>query len=105
MSDGATLDRLNEMSMSHSLSLADTVRRLNATHANDRVYVTLLTHEAEVFLNAAPLAEVPLSMANVLEPLKSAQRLRLAGESLIELGSSPVDDAVSGSQVLMVEVR
>ncbi len=105
VSDGATLDRLNEPTMSHALNLSDTVTRLNSTHANDRVYVTLLTHEAEAFLDAAPLAGVPLSMANVLEPLKSMQRLRLTGESIKELGSFPADNAVTGSEVLTVIVR
>lgn len=105
ISDGATLDRLAEPSMSHPVSLGDAVARLNRAHANDRVYVTVLSHEAEASLDAAPLAEVPLSLANVLEPLKATQRLRLTGESVVELGSSLVDDAVSGSQVLTIVVR
>ena len=105
ISDGATLDRLIEPTMAHPLSLPDTVARLNRAHANDRIYVTVLTHETEAFLDAASLAEVPLSLANVLEPLKTAQRLRLMGESAVELGSSPVDEAVSGSQVLTIVVR
>ncbi len=105
VSDGATLDRLLEPGTAHPLSLADTVNRLNATHANDRVYVTLLTHTAQAVLDAAPLAELPLSMANIFEPLKSAQRLRLTGESVVELGSSPAGNALSGSQVLTLTVR
>ena len=105
VSDGATLDRLLEPGTAHPLSLADTVGRLNAMHTNDRLYVTLLTHEAQAVLDAAPLTEVPLSMANVFEPLKSAQRLKLTGESVVELGSSPAEDALSGSQVLTLTVR
>ena len=105
VSDGATLDRLAEPSLNHSLSLSDTVARLNRSHANDRIYVTVLSHEAEAFLDATPLAEVPLSLANVLEPLKATQRLRLTGESVLELGSSAAEDAVSGSQVLTIVVR
>ncbi len=105
VSDGATLDRLTESSSSHPLSLPDTVARLNRAHANNRIYVTALTHQAEAFVDAAPLAEVPLSLANVLEPVKDTQRLRLTGESVVELGSSAVEDAVSGSQVLTIVVR
>ncbi len=105
VSDGATLDRLLEPTVTHPLSVADTITRLNSTHRNDRVYVTLLTHVAQAVLDTTPLTEVPLSMANVLEPLKGSQRLRLTGESVIELGSSAADDAVSGSQVLTVMVR
>ena len=105
VSDGATLDRLMESTTSHPLSLPDTVARLNRAHANDRIYVTALTHQAEAFVDAAALAEVPLSLANVLEPLKDTQRLRLTGESVVELGSTVIDDAVSGSQVLTIVVR
>ncbi len=105
VSDGATLDRFGEPGTNHPLSLPDTVAKLNRAHANDRIYVTVLSHQAEAFLDATPLAEVPLSLANVLEPLKATQRLRLMGESVLELGSSLVEDAVSGSQVITIVVR
>ena len=105
VSDGATLDRLLEPTVSHPLSVAETVGRLNGLHANNRVYVTLLTHAAQAVLDVAPLREIPLSMANVLEPLKGAQRLRLSGESVVELGSTEADDAISGSQVLTLTIR
>ena len=105
VSDGASLDRLLEPVVAHQLSVADTVRRLNGTHSNNRLYVTLLTHSPQAVLDAAPLTEVPLSLANVLEPLKAAQRLRLTGESVVELGSTDVDNAVSGFQVLTLIVR
>ena len=105
VSDGASLDRLLEPTVSHPLSMPDTVGRLNGMHADNRVYVTLLTHAPQAVLDAAPLTEIPLSMANVLEPLKGAQRLRLSGESVVELGSTEADDAISGSQVLTLTVR
>ena len=105
VSDGASLDRLLQPTVSHPQSLADTVSRLNETHTNDRVYVTLLTHATQAVLDAALLTEIPLSLANVLEPLKGAQRLRLTGESVVELGFTDADDAVSGSQVLTLTVR
>lgn len=105
VSDGATLDRLLEPAAGHASSLGDTVVRLNGAHRNDRVYVSLLDRSAQAVLDAAALGEVPLSMANVLEPLKSSQRLRLNGESVTELGSMAADDEVSGSQVLSMTVR
>jgi hypothetical protein len=48
---------------------------------------------------------VPLSMANVLEPLKAAQKMQLTGESAVEAGSAETEYAVSGSQVLTLDVR
>jgi len=105
VSDGATLDRLLDSPSSHPLPLADMVARMNSLHSNDRVYVTLLDRNAQAVLDATALTDVPLSMANVLDPLKATQRLRLTGESLVELGSIAADNAVSGSQVLSLEIH
>ena len=105
VSDGATVDRLLEAPSAHPLGLADTVDRMNALHANDRVYVTLLDRNAQAVLDATALTDIPLSMANVLDPLKATQRMRLTGESVLSLGSIAADNAVSGSQVLSLTVR
>jgi hypothetical protein len=48
---------------------------------------------------------VPLSMANVLGPLKDAQRMQLNGESAVEAGSAETGYAVTGSQVLTLTIR
>jgi hypothetical protein len=114
VSDGATLDRLTTtpgsglggtMLMQHPMALADAVAQMNRMHEDDRIYVTLLDHTAQAELDAQALPGVPLSMANVLEPLKMAQKLQLTGESVVEAGSVETDYAVSGSQVLTLEVR
>jgi hypothetical protein len=44
-------------------------------------------------------------MANVLEPLKTAQKMQLTGESAVEAGSAPADYAVSGAQVLTIDIQ
>jgi hypothetical protein len=113
ISDGATVDRLVTPqgaggaagAAAHPLALADAVAQLNRSHANDRVYVTLLDHTAQAVLDAESLPAVPLSMANVLEPLKAAQKMQLTGESVVEAGSAETGYAVTGSQVLTVTVR
>jgi hypothetical protein len=112
VSDGATLDRLATSPMvglggaaQHPLALADAVAQINRMHANDRIYVTLLDHTAQAELDAQALPEVPLSMANVLEPLKAAQKMQLTGESVVEAGSLETGYAVSGAQVLTLEIR
>ena len=107
VSDAASLDRLTAPTAgaSRSVSLADAVAQADRMHANDRLYVTLLDHTAQAVLDSAALQSVPLSMANVLEPLKDAQRLRLTGESVHEAASIEVGDAVSGSEVLTLTVR
>jgi len=107
VSDAASLDRLTAPTAgaSRSVSLADAVAQADRMHANDRLYVTLLDHTAQAVLDSGALEAVPLSMANVLEPLKDAQKLRLTGESVIEAASVEVGDAVSGSEVLTLTVR
>jgi hypothetical protein len=106
VSDGATVDRLmTRTGAQHSVGLADTVAELNRVHANDRVYVTLLDHATQAVLESEALPGVPLSMANVLEPLKDAQKMQLTGESVVEAGSSEAGYAMSGSQVLNLLVK
>ncbi len=112
VSDGATLDRLTTPPAQgpfgaalHPMALADVVAQMNRAHANNRIYVTLLDHTAQAELDAQALPGVPLSMANVLEPLKAAQKMQLTGESVVEAGSIDTEYAVSGSQVLTLDVR
>jgi hypothetical protein len=78
---------------------------MNRMHANDRIYVTLLDHTPQAALDTQALPGVPISMANVLEPLKAAQKLQLTGESAVEAGSTETDYDVTGSQVLTLEIR
>jgi hypothetical protein len=106
VSDGATVDRLTSRTVTQQqVGLPDMVAELNRMHANDRVYVTLLDHAAQAVVEGEALPGVPLSMANVLEPLKDAQKMQLTGESAVEAGSTDAGYAVSGSQVLNLLVK
>jgi hypothetical protein len=106
VSDGATVDRLTtKTGAERSIGLADTVAALNRMHANDRVYVTLLDHATQGVLEGEALPQMPLSMANVFEPLKDAQKMQLTGESVVAAGSTDAGYAVSGSQVLNMIVK
>jgi SpoIVB peptidase S55 len=106
VSDGATVDRLmTRPGSDRALGLADTVAELNRLRANDRVYVTLLDHEAQAVLDGETLPGVPLSMANVLEPLRTAQKMQLTSESVVESGSAETGYAMSGSQVLNLLIK
>ncbi|WP_353061926.1 SpoIVB peptidase S55 domain-containing protein [Tunturibacter psychrotolerans] len=106
VSDGATVDRLTtKIGAERSMGLTDTVAALNRMHANDRVYVTLLDHATQGVLEGEALPEMPLSMANVFEPLKDAQKMQLTGESVVAAGSTDAGYAVSGSQVLNMIVK
>jgi hypothetical protein len=107
LSDGATVDRLLTPGAQgqRAVGLADAVEQMNRLHANDRVYVTLLSREAQAVVEGETMPQVPLSMANVLGPLKDAQRMQLNGESVVEVASADAGYAVTGSQVLTLMIR
>jgi hypothetical protein len=107
ISDGSTLDRLTQTPRqgSQPLDVAATIEQLNNLHANDRVYVTLLEPSAQAVLDGRTLTAVPVSMANVLEPLRQNQKLMLNGESAVPMASAPVDSMLSGQQVLTLRVE
>jgi hypothetical protein len=106
ISDGATLDRLARgQAPQRAVNLADTVSQINRIHANDAIYLTLLNKTAQAVLDGETMPGLPLSMANVLSPLKDAQRLQLSGESLVESASVETGYAISGSQVLDLLIR
>jgi len=107
ISDGSTLDRLTQTPRqgSQPLDVAATIEQLNNLHANDRVYVTLLEPSAQAVLDGRTLTTVPVSMANVLEPLRQNQKLMLNGESAVPMASAPVDSMLSGQQVLTLRVE
>ncbi|MBB5059709.1 hypothetical protein HDF16_004438 [Granulicella aggregans] len=105
--DSATADRMSlpNSVQGQNISLADAVTQLNRTHANHRVYVTLLTHDVQTSLEGGTIGMVPLSLANVYESQRSEQKIQLNGESVEELGSVEGGFAISGSQVLTLKVK
>ena len=108
VSDGAGLDRLlmpPPAAGARPLGLADTVAQLNRSHANDRVYVTLLDHQTQAVTAAAALPSLPPSIANVLQPLRGTREISFTSETAAEAGSAPADAEVSGSQVLTIRIR
>jgi hypothetical protein len=104
VSDGETVDRLTTLKGAHAVPLADMVAELNRMHANDQVYVTLLDHTTQAVMDGEALPAVPLSVANVLEPLKADKKIELTGESAVDGGSAATDYDVSGSVVLDLQI-
>lgn len=108
VSDGSTLDRLTQATHllgKQPLDVAATIEQLNSLHENDRVYVTLLEPSPQAVLDGRTLTAVPISVANVLEPLRQNQKLTLSGESAVPMASAPVDSMLSGEQVLTLRVE
>ena len=107
LSDGPTLDRLTAHSSSTEgpLELSSIIHQMNAVHQDDRLYVTLLLPNAQAVVDGRTLASIPISMANVLEPLRTNRGISLNGESVVPVTSIPVEAMLSGMQVVSVEIE
>jgi SpoIVB peptidase S55 len=107
LSDGPTLDRLTTTSPSSEgpLDLSSIIHQMNAAHTDDRLYVTLLLPNAQAVVDGRTLASIPISMANVLEPLRTNRGIALNGESVVPVTSIPMDAMLTGMQVVSLEVQ
>ncbi|HTW49165.1 MAG TPA: SpoIVB peptidase S55 domain-containing protein [Acidobacteriaceae bacterium] len=107
VSDGTTLDRLLQPPQFNAqpLDISATIAQLNSTHPSDRLYVTLLAPEAQAAVEGHTLTAIPLSMANVLAPLKDNNGMALNGESAMPMASLPMDAVISGMQVVTLQVE
>jgi hypothetical protein len=107
LSDGATLDRLaGAYSGSEAPSeLSSVIHQMNSAHEDDQLYVTLLLPNPQAVVDGRTLASIPISMANVLEPLRTNRGISLNGESVVPVTSIPVDAMLSGLQVVSLEIE
>jgi hypothetical protein len=107
VSDGGTLDRLMQPPQLGGpvLDVAGTIAQLNSLHASDRLFVTLLSPDTQASIDGRTLTALPLSMANVLEPVRDNRGLTLSGESAVPMGSVGLDAVLSGQQVVTLRVE
>lgn len=107
VSDAATLDRITQSSRGSSrpLDISASIAQMNSLHANDRLYVTLLEPSAQAVLDGRTLASLPISMANVYEPLRGNQEMTLNGESAVPAGSVAAGAMLTGQQVISLQVE
>jgi hypothetical protein len=107
VSDAATLDRIafSTRPGAPPLDISATIAQINSLHPSDRLYVTLLEPSPQAVLNGRTLAALPISMANVLEPLRSNQEMSLNGESAVPAASVPAGGVLTGQQVISLQVE
>jgi hypothetical protein len=107
VSDGDTLDRLTSQNpaVEDRSDLASVIHELNSTHANDRLYVTILLPNVQAVVNGRTLPSFPVSMANVLAPLQANREMSLNGESVVPVTSIPVNAMLSGQQVVSLDIE
>ncbi len=107
LSDGATLDRLTSTTPATEgpIELSSIIHQLNSAHSDDKLYVTLLLPNAQAVVDGRTLASIPISMANVLEPLRTNRGISLNGESVAAVTSIPMDAMLTGMQVVSIEIE
>lgn len=108
VSDGGLLDRIQSLVPGPTTppeNLDVLIGKLDRMHANDKVYVTLLSSEPQATVDGVSLPAVPLSMANVLQPNGNGPGASLHGETAVPLGSASVDAVLQGARVLEITVR
>jgi hypothetical protein len=105
--DAGTLDRtLDQPRLStHTPDMKTLLAQAREEHAADRIYVSLLAPEAQANLGGQTLTDLPLSMANALEPLRTAQDMSLNGESAELAGEAPAGGVLSGYQILNLHIE
>jgi hypothetical protein len=107
LSDGATLDRLTSANpgVEEPADLSSTIQQLNSAHSDDVLYVTLLMANAQAVVDGRTLASIPISMANVLDPLRGNRQMSLNGESAVPVTSIPVDAMLTGQRVVSLSIE
>jgi hypothetical protein len=107
VSDAGTLDRTLEQPRiaTRSPDVETVLAQLRGEHPADRIYVSLLVPEAQANMNGETLANVPLSMANALEPLRTVDDVNLNGESAELAAQAPAGGVLSGFEVLNLHIE
>jgi len=107
VSDAGTLDRAMDPPKfsSHPANLQSVIAQTRKLHLEDRIYISLLVPETQAAVSGQTLSSLPLSMANALEPLRTAQDLNLNGESANLAAQIPAGGVLSGFQILNLHVE
>ena len=107
VSDAGTLDRaLNQPHFAGRQPDLDSVlAQYRSLHAADRIYVSLLVPETQAGVSGETLTSLPLSVANALEPMRSAQEAGLNGESAVVAGQAPAGGVLTGFQVINLHIE
>jgi hypothetical protein len=107
VSDAGTLDRaLNPPRISsRTVDLDTALAQAQNHHAADRIFVSVLLPDAQAGVEGHTLSALPLSMANALEPMRSARDVTLNGESAVVAGDSPAGGVLSGFQILNLHIE
>ena len=107
VSDAGTLDRaLNPPHISaRNLDIDTVLAQARNQHPADRIFVSLLIPDAQAGIDGQTLSALPLSMANAMEPLRSAKDVTLSGESAVVAADAAAGGVLNGFQILNLHIE
>ncbi len=107
VSDSGTLDRSLDQPRLSTIQpdIETALAQARQQHHADHIFVSLLVPETQAAMAGRTLSSLPLSMANALEPLRTAQDVNLNGESAVVAGEVPAGGVLSGFQILNLHVE
>ncbi len=107
VSDAGTLDHaLNQPRItSRSVDLETALAQARSQHPADRIFVSLLLPDAQAGVDGQTLSALPLSVANALEPLRTAKDVTLNGESAVVAAEAPAGGVLNGFQILNLHIE
>jgi hypothetical protein len=107
ISDAGTLDRTMSQPklMPRPSDMRTALAEARSQHSQDRIYVSLLVPETQAGMEGQTLTSIPLSMANALEPMRTAQDVSLNGESAQLAADAPAGGVLAGFQVLNLRIE
>jgi len=107
VSDADTLDRQRRTAANQQrrLELGSTIAAINKERKNDQLYVTLLTSATQALIEDKVMPNLPQSVLNVMDGLRSSQDMVVQGESSAAEFTHKLDYAVYGSQLVTVQVK
>jgi hypothetical protein len=107
ISDSGTLDRTLDQprSTNRPVDLKTALAQAREQHSADRIYVSLLVPETQAGMAGQTLSSLPLSVANALESLRTAQDVNLNGESAELESDAPAGGILTGFQILNLQIE
>jgi hypothetical protein len=105
VSDAETLDHARHTNVARGLDLNSTIELLNKEHLNDHLYVSLLEQNPQATVEDKVMPDVPLSVMNVMDGMRSTQQMVVFNESAVHESSTPVGYVVTGSQVISLTIK
>jgi hypothetical protein len=107
VSDAGTLDRTLDQPrfITRPVNLESVLAQARGRHQADHIYVSMLVPEAQAGVGGQTLTSLPLSVANALEPLRTAQDVNLNGESADLAAQAPAGGVLKGFQLLTLRIE